>query len=512
MALQLYNTLTRTKEDFAPLQEGRVGIYVCGPTVYEHSHVGHAKSYVSFDVIVRYLRYVGYKVTYIQNITDVGHLLGDTDEGEDRLIRQSRLEQKHPMEIAEYYTRSYFEDMDALGVVRPDISPRATGHIIEQIELVRTLLAKGYAYETNGSVYFEIGKFKDYGRLSGRNVEELIAGRRVEVKSEKRHPADFALWKKAEPAHIMQWPSPWGMGYPGWHVECSAMSMKYLGQSFDIHGGGLDNQFPHHESEIAQSVCATGKPFAKYWIHNNLVTVNGQKMSKSLGNTVALKDTFGTFSPLVVRFFILQSHYRSTLDFSEQALTAADEGLEKLHNTVRNLRDQIAASDEGSNANVSLESHKARFLEAMNDDFNAPQAIAVLFEYTKDVNGLINSGEKFSRSSLQKIDDLYSELGERILGIIPTATEKLLLPRRRASVQGVGSMSASVKVEVGESVGTNLSTTDSERRLIQVLVDLRNEARLNKLWNFSDRIRGELSKLGIILEDKKDGTVWKRSR
>jgi len=504
MALRIYSTLTRTKEDFIPFHEGRVGIYVCGPTVYEHSHVGHAKSYVSFDVIVRYLRYLGYKVTYIQNITDVGHLLGDTNEGEDRLIRQSRLEQKHPMEIAEFYTRSYFEDMDALGVVRPDISPRATGHIIEQIELVRTLLAKGYAYETNGSVYFEVGKFKDYGRLSGRNVEELISGTRVEARSEKHHAADFALWKKAEPAHIMQWPSPWGMGYPGWHAECSAMSMKYLGQSFDIHGGGLDNQFPHHESEIAQSVCATGKPFAKYWIHNNLVTVNGQKMSKSLGNTIALKNAFKTFSPLVVRFFILQSHYRSTLDFSEKAVGAADEGLEKLHNTVRNLREQSAMSNEGHEANVSLESYKARFLDAMNDDFNTPQAIAVLFEYTKDVNALLNSGEKFSRSSLQKIDDLYSELGERILGIIPTATKELLSPRVRTESIG---MSAEYAV-----AAPTITTEALEQRFIQLLVDLRNEARANKLWSFSDRLRDELAKLGIILEDKKDGTMWKKSR
>jgi cysteinyl-tRNA synthetase len=506
MPLQLYNTLTRAKEEFQPLHEGHVGTYVCGPTVYEHSHVGHAKSYVSFDVIVRYLRYLGYKVTYIQNITDVGHLLGDTDEGEDRLIRQSKLEQKHPMAVAEYYTRSYFEDMDALGVARPDISPHATGHIIEQIELVKTLLAKGYAYETNGSVYFEVAKFNDYGRLSGRNVEELIAGTRVEVKSEKHHPADFALWKKAEPAHIMQWPSPWGMGYPGWHIECSAMSMKYLGESFDIHGGGLDNQFPHHESEIAQSVCATGKPFVKYWIHNNLVTVNGQKMSKSLRNTIALKDAFKTFSPLVVRFFILQSHYRSTLDFSEQALSAADEGLAKLHNTVRNLRHQMASSDAGREASVPLDSYKARFIEAMNDDFNTPQAIAVLFEYTKDVNALLNSGERYSRDSLQKIDGLFSELGEGILGVIPLETEKLLLPKRKQA--------ASVGEEPHPHEGLQgiATSTDFERRLIQALVDLRNEARSNKLWSFSDRIRDELNKLGVMLEDKKDGTVWKKSR
>ncbi|MEK6570027.1 MAG: cysteine--tRNA ligase [Bacteroidota bacterium] len=507
MALRIYNTLSRTKEEFIPVNEGRVGIYVCGPTVYGHSHIGHAKSYVSFDVIVRYLRYLGYKVTYIQNITDVGHLLGDTDEGEDRLIRQSKIEQKHPMEIAEEYARSYFEDMDALGIIRPDISPRATGHIIEQIEIVKRLIEKGFAYEGDSSVYFDVRKFQDYGKLSRRSLDEIVEGTRVQVRTEKRHPADFALWKKAEKGHIMRWPSPWGEGYPGWHVECSAMSMKYLGETFDIHGGGMDNQFPHHECEIAQSECATGKPFVKYWIHNNLVTVNGQKMSKSLGNVILLKDAFKKHDPLVVRFFILQSHYRSTLDFSEEALGVADEGLERLHNTVRNLRDQIGTSADGHEADVPLDSYKARFLEAMNDDFNTPQAIAVLFQYTKEVNALLNSGEKFSRSSVQRIDDLYSELGgERILGIVPSSTDKLLLPKRTLSIF------AAEDIKVDEAGGPTLTPTDDERRLIQLLVDLRTEARANKLWGFSDKIRDELSKLSVILEDKKDGTVWKKSR
>ena len=506
MALRVYNTLKRMKEDFSPIVKDRVGIYVCGPTVYGHSHIGHAKSYVSFDVLVRYLRYLGFTVKYIQNITDVGHLLGDSDEGEDRLILQSKIEQKHPMEIAEYYTRSYFEDMDALGVVRPDISPRATGHIIEQIEIVKTLLARGYAYEANGSVYFEVSKFKDYGKLSGRNVEELLAGTRVEVKSEKHHPADFALWKKAEPTHIMQWPSPWGIGYPGWHLECSAMSMKYLGPEFDIHGGGLDNQFPHHESEIAQSVSATGKPFAKYWIHNNLVTVNGQKMSKSLGNVITLKEVFQKYDPLVIRFFILQSHYRSTLDFSEGALKAADEGLEKLHNTVRNLREQIATSTDGHENNIPASSYKVRFLEAMEDDLNTPQAIAILFEYSKEVNSLLHSGES-AAGGLRKLDNLYSELGgEKILGIIPNLTERLLLPKRKLEA------SRAENITVPEDVQLTLNPTDIERRLIQLLVDLRTEVRTNKLWALSDKIREELNKLGVILEDKKEGTVWKKSR
>jgi len=346
MALVLYNTLTRKKEEFTPLHEKYVGMYVCGPTVYGHSHIGHAKSYVSFDTIVRYLRYSGYKVTYVQNITDVGHLLGDTNEGEDRLLKQGRLEHKHPMEVAEEYTKSYFEDMDALGILRPDISPRATGHIIEQIEIIKTLIEKGFAYESNGSVYFDVAKDKEYGKLSGRNTEEVESGVRIEVKSEKRDPNDIALWKRAEPEHIMRWPSPWSVGFPGWHIECSAMSAKYLGQPFDIHGGGMDNKFPHHECEIAQSECAFGKQFVRYWIHNNLVTVSGQKMSKSLGNVFLLKDLFKKYHPLVIRFFILQSHYRSTLDFSEEALTGAKTGLEKLHNTVRNLQNELQAASE----------------------------------------------------------------------------------------------------------------------------------------------------------------------
>ena len=326
MPLHLYNTLTRKKEQFIPLEEGKVKMYVCGPTVYGLSHLGHAKTYVSFDVILRYLRYCNYKVLYVQNITDVGHLTDDADEGEDKIVKQAKKDKLHPMQVVEMYTREYFADMDALNILRPDISPRATGHIPEQIEMVQQLIEKGFAYEVNGSVYFDVSKDKEYGKLSGRTLEEAESGTRVNVKSEKRNPADFALWKKAEPNHIMQWNSPWGKGFPGWHLECSAMSMKYLGETFDIHGGGMDNQFPHHECEIAQSECATQKPFVKYWLHNNLVTVNGKKMGKSLGNFITLKDIFKKYDPLVIRFFILQSHYRSTLDFSEQALEGAAKG------------------------------------------------------------------------------------------------------------------------------------------------------------------------------------------
>jgi len=355
MGLQLYNSLTRRLDEFKPINKDRVGIYVCGPTVYGHAHLGHAKSYVSFDVLVRYLRYLGYNVTYVQNITDVGHLTDDADEGEDKIVKAARKEKKHPMALAEYYTRSYFEDMDKLNCVRPDISPRASGHIVEQIELVKTLLEKGYAYEVNGSVYFDVSKFKDYGKLSGRNVEEMEAGARVEVSPDKKNPADFAIWKKAEPNHIMQWPSPWGRGFPGWHLECSVMSTKYLGQPFDIHGGGMENKFPHHECEIAQSEAANGVPFVKYWLHNNMVTVDGQKMGKSLNNFITLKHAFtGTherltrsYDPLAVRQLILNSHYRSPIDFSDAALFAAQSGYNKITETVRVVRKAISIARDG---------------------------------------------------------------------------------------------------------------------------------------------------------------------
>ena len=493
MSLKLYNTLTRKKEEFKPISEGRVNMYVCGPTVYGHSHIGHAKSYVSFDVIVRYLRYSGYKTLYVQNITDVGHLLGETNEGEDRLLRQGRLEQKHPMQIAEEYTQSYFEDMDALGVVRPDISPRATGHIGEQIEIVQELIRKGFAYEVNGSVYFDVSKDKEYGKLSGRSMDEAEVGTRVETRSEKRHPNDFALWKFAEPEHIMRWQSPWGVGFPGWHVECSAMSMKYLGTTFDIHGGGMDNQFPHHECEIAQSECATGKPFVKYWIHNNLVTVAGQKMSKSLGNVILLKDAFKKYSPVVVRFFILQSHYRSTLDFSDEALEGASKGLEKLLNTIRNVRaeiEKLGKTEDGkmgksesievdsqSSGLVNLEGFKKAFLEAMDDDFNTPQAVGVLFDLNREVNTII-AGGKGDEKLFLSVDALYSDLGGNILGIVPD------------------------KIELQSSGST------SESDLIQFIIELRTEARAQKLWAMSDKIRDGLANFGIVLEDKKDGTTW----
>ena len=481
MSLSIYNSLTRKKEVFTPLHKGSVGMYVCGPTVYSDSHVGHAKSYVSFDIIVRYLRHLGYKVLYVQNITDVGHLL---DSGEDRMLKQSKIEHLHPMQIAETITRSYFEDMDALSVVRPDISPRATGHIVEQIELVRQLLEKGFAYKVNGSVYFDVRKFKEYGKLSGRTVEEAVEGTRVGIRDEKRNPEDFALWKKAEPEHIMRWPSPWSEGFPGWHVECSAMSMKYLGETFDIHGGGLDNQFPHHEAEVAQSESATGKPFVKYWIHNNLVTVNGKKMSKSLGNFVTLKDLFKKFDPMAVRFFILQSHYRSTLDFSDEAMQGAEAGLEKLLNFVREVRERVdkEQSEGAGNVKADFSPYEKEMQEAMDDDFNAPKVIAALFRLATDVNSRYFNGAPLSLGSLKDMERILDAYGTGILGVVPKR---------------------------GELVGAADHLSFSG--IVELVIGLRAEARKQKQWALSDMIRDGLKELGIVIEDKKDGTSWRKS-
>jgi cysteinyl-tRNA synthetase len=489
MTLQVYNSLTRQKEEFNPIEPGFVGIYVCGPTVYGHAHIGHGKSYVSFDVIVRYLRYLGYKVRYVQNITDVGHLTDDADAGEDKIIKQAKKERLEPMEVVETYTRSFFEDMDALNNLRPDISPRASAHIPEQIALVEELLETEHAYESNGSVYFDVSSFNDYGKLSGRKVEELAEGVRINVRSEKRHPTDFALWKKAESGHLMQWPSPWGEGYPGWHIECSVMSTKYLGQPFDIHGGGLENIFPHHESEIAQSEASHDQKFANYWLHNNMVTVNGMKMGKSLGNAINLKDAFqGThpllskpYSPLTIRFFILSSHYRSPLDFSDEALQAAEKGLARLHATVKLVRDQLQQVSPGDVPEAVTElinRHKQAFEDAMNDDFNTAQAIATLFEFTKEVNTLLNAEQALSQETLAAINNIYQTLGEDVLGLI----------------------SQTFTTESGD---------DLINGLLNVLIQIRQEARSHKDWATADAIRNKLAELDIALEDRPDGTIWK---
>ncbi len=491
MGLELYNSYTRAKEEFKPLKDGRVGIYVCGPTVYGHSHLGHAKSYVSFDILVRYLRYLGYSVTYVQNITDVGHLTDDADEGEDKLAVAARKEHKHPMALAEYYTRSYFEDMDKLNCVRPDISPRASGHIVEQIELVKKLIEKGYAYEANGSVYFDVAKFTEYGKLSGRNIEEMMAGARVEVSAEKRSPVDFALWKKAEPNHIMQWPSPWGMGYPGWHLECSVMSTKYLGQPFDIHGGGMENKFPHHDCEIAQAEAANGVQFVRYWLHNNMVTVDGQKMGKSLNNFINVKQAFGGsherltrgYDPLAVRQLILNSHYRSPLDFSDAALFAAQSGYDKITETVKQLRKAIAegASGEMDEAVAGqLAELKQKFEAAMNDDLNTSIALSVVFELVRMAKGLLEKKET-SAETLIAVENMFNKLGGEVLGV--------------------------VKEEYAEAGTADEAMIDA---LVAGLIHQRAEARKRKDFAAADKIRDELGAVGIVLEDKPGGTSWRR--
>ncbi|MEJ2634543.1 MAG: cysteine--tRNA ligase, partial [Calditrichia bacterium] len=473
MSLTIYNTLSRKKEEFIPLVPNRVHIYVCGPTVYGHPHIGHAKSYISFDAVVRYFRYLGYLVKYVQNITDVGHLTDDADEGEDKIQKQARAEKLDPMEIAEHYTWSYFDDMQKLGVIRANIFPRATGHIPEQIDVVQTLVEKGYAYEVNGNVYFDVSKFKEYGRLSGRNVEEMEAGARVEVNPEKKHPADFALWKKAESGHLMNWKSPWSEGYPGWHIECSTMSMKYLGETFDIHGGGIENIFPHHECEIAQSEAATGKPFVRYWMHNNMVTVDGTKMGKSLGNFITIKDALKKYTPVTLRYFVLSSHYRSALDFSDEALEAAQKGIERLLGTIRNLRNSLPKAGALSDFQppFNLDQFRIRFEEMMNDDFNTPRAIAVLFDLSREVNTYINSEQPLQREFLEKIDEQYQRLGGEVLGLIP---EDLM---------------AEVKGEMSGSV----------EKIIQVAIDIRNRMRQEKRFDLADEVRDGLGKVGVTL-------------
>lgn len=478
MTLKIYNVLTRKKEAFVPLQEGRVNMYVCGPTVYDYSHIGHAKTYVGFDVVVRYLRYVGYDVLYVQNITDVGHLL---DSGEDRILRKARQASSTPAQIVERYARIYFDNMDALGVTRPDISPKASGHVPEQIEMVQTLIAKGHAYEANGSVYFDVSSFPEYGKLSGRRVEELEGGTRIGVLDEKRHPSDFALWKKAQPEHIMRWNSPWGEGFPGWHVECSAMAGKYLGETFDIHGGGIDNIFPHNECEIAQSEATHGETFANYWMLTGSLTLEGVKMSKSLGNTLTIGDALARWRPEAIRAFILSSHYSNPIDFSDEAIEAARKGWERMWGAVRLVREQLRSTRPGDptdTVTTLIETTKASFIEKMNDDFNAPAAVAVLQDLTRQVNTLLNEGGEQTAGSLEAIDALYRELGGDVLGIIPDQAE----------------------------VGANAEREDG---LIRLLIDLRMAARSGRDWATADKIRNQLSELGVMLEDRPDGTIWK---
>jgi cysteinyl-tRNA synthetase len=480
MALQVFNRLTRRKEPFEPLVDGEVKMYVCGPTVYDHAHIGHAKTYVSFDVINRYLRYSGYNVRYVQNITDVGHLL---DSGEDRILKKAGALSLEPMEVAEQYTWSYFDDMDALNVRRPDISPRASCHIPEQIEMTERLIETGHAYVAdNGDVYFDVNSFPEYGKLTGQKVEDLIGGSRVEPGSAKRNPADFALWRHAEPEHLMQWNSPWGRGFPGWHTECSVMAMKYLGETFDIHGGGLENRFPHNECEIAQSESLTGKPFARYWLLTGSLTIDGVKMSKSLGNFVTIKDALSRYKPEAIRSFILSTHYGHPVDYSDAALESAEKGWERIMGAVGLVRQALTSAPEGDSGfafREVLQRQREQFIAAMDDDFNAPQALAALQSLTREVNTLLNSPQEVGREVLSEIDELYRELGGEVLGIVPD--------------------------EIAGS-GVDADRLDG---LVQLLISTRNQARESKDYALADRIRSELADLGVQLEDRPDGTIYR---
>jgi len=485
--LFIYNSLSKKKELFKPLHPPFVGLYVCGPTVYSDTHLGHARPAITFDLLFRYLTHLEYKVRYVRNITDVGHLENETlGEGEDRIEKKARQEQLEPMEVVQKYVNIYHRNMDQLNTLSPSIEPRATGHIVEQIELIKILIKNGYAYESNGSVYFDILKYNEkynYGKLSGRVLDELISNTRdIEGQDEKRNSFDFALWKKASPEHLMRWPSPWSNGFPGWHLECSAMSIKYLGEEFDIHGGGMDLQFPHHECEIAQSTAALGKESVHYWMHNNMISINGQKMARSLGNFITLDQLFSgnhpvleqAYSPMTIRFFILQAHYRSTVDFSNEALQAAEKGLQKLMKALASLN-KLKPSDQSTIDIIKL---KEKCYEALDDDLNSPVLLSHLFEGVRFINSVIDGSEKIDAPALESLKTLFNTFVLEILGL------------------------------KDESSGMGDEKLTGE--LMNIIIDLRQAAKNNKDWSTSDKIRKDLKNAGIALNDLKDGVEWER--
>ena len=489
--LLIYNTLTRTKQLFEPIHAPNVGMYVCGPTVYGDPHLGHARPAITFDILFRYLKHLGYKVRYVRNITDVGHLEHDADEGDDKIEKKARLEQLEPMEIAQYYTNRYHDAMKALNVLPPSIEPHATGHIIEQEELVKEILANGYAYESNGSVYFDIEKYNHdhkYGILSGRNLDDVINNsRELDGVGEKHNQVDFALWKKAQPEHIMRWPSPWSDGFPGWHCECTAMGRKYLGAHFDIHGGGMDLVFPHHECEIAQAVASQGEPMVKYWMHNNMITINGQKMGKSLGNFITLEQFFTgshellkqAFSPMAIRFFILSAHYRGTVDFSNDALVASEKGLERLMNGLSDLdRIQPQAECDAQTKKVVKELRQKCY-DAMNDDLATPLVISHLFEACSVVNKLIDHKATICAECLEELRATMRLFAFDILGL------------------------------ADEKAANNEAREEAYGKVVDMVLDLRSKARANKDWATCDQIRDALKAAGFEVKDTKDGCVWK---
>lgn len=482
----IYNSLSRQKEVFKPLNPPFAGIYVCGPTVYSNAHLGHARPAITFDLLYRYLLHLGYKVRYVRNITDVGHLENDADEGEDKIEKTARLEHLEPMEVVQNYMNTFHRNMDQLNTLKPSIEPRASGHIIEQQEFIRLLLDKGYAYEVNGSVYFDVLKYNQtykYGKLSGRILEDLQTNtRELEGQEEKRNPFDFALWKKASPGHLMKWPSQWSDGYPGWHLECSAMSIKYLGEVFDIHGGGMDLQFPHHECEIAQSTGALGHESVRYWMHNNMITINGQKMARSLGNFITLDQLFSgdhpmleqAYSPMTIRFFILQAHYRSTVDFSNEALQAAEKGLQRLFKGLETL----AKLKPSESSTVDINDLKKKCYDAIDDDLNSPVLLSYLFEGVKYINQVNDGTEKLNAEDLESLKNLLHTFVFDILGL-----------------------------DAGSESGGDLKLTGE---LMNIIIGLRQDARVKKDFATSDKIRDELKKAGVILKDKKEGVEWEK--
>lgn len=485
MKLTIHNTLTRKKEEFKPLHEPNVGMYVCGPTVYGDPHLGHARPAITFDILFRLLKHLGYKVRYVRNITDVGHLEHDADEGEDKIAKKARLEQLEPMEIVQYYTLRYHKAMDMLNVLPPSIEPSASGHIIEQITLVKKILENGYAYESEGSVYFDVEKYnKDhhYGVLSNRNIEDMLnTTRELDGQAEKHNPVDFALWKKAQPEHIMRWPSPWGNGFPGWHCECTAMGKKYLGEHFDIHGGGMDLIFPHHECEIAQAVASQGSDMVRYWMHNNMITVNGQKMGKSLGNFITLEEFFTgskkllmqAYAPMTIRFFILQAHYRSTVDFSNEALQAAEKGLERLLEAYSHLQKLTPANS----SSIDVKGLRQKCEEAICDDLNTPIVISHLFDASKAINTIHDGNGTISAEDLEELREVYKLFIEDILGL-----------------------------QTGATI-TN-GNEEAYGKAIDLLLSIRQQAKENKDWATSDQIRNEMAAFGFKVKDTKDGFEW----
>ena len=481
--LKVYNSLTSEKEIFTSIHEGRVGMYVCGPTVYSNVHLGNVRTFLSFDMIFRYLLHLGYKVRYVRNITDVGHLENDADEGEDRIAKKARLEEVEPMEIVQRYTVDFHQILDQMNFLPPSIEPTATGHLIEQIEIVQKIIDNGFAYESNGSVYFDVVKFneqKTYGKLSGRNIEDMIANTRdLDGVSDKKNPQDFALWKKAEPQHIMRWPSPWSDGFPGWHLECTAMSTKYLGKKFDIHGGGMDLKFPHHESEIAQNEAACGAEPVNYWLHTNMLLLNSKKMAKSTGNYILPNEIFTgkndllskAFEPSVVRFFMLQAHYRSIFDFSNDALLASEKGYYRLIESLDNL-EQLST---GSQSDFDVLAWKKQCYEAMNDDFNTPILIAQLFEASKQINTIKDGKAQITPTDLDLLKITFKTFVFDVLGLTPAKNNN-----QSQHIDGA----------------------------MNLLIELRKKARDSKDFAMSDHIRDELAKVGVQLKDGKEGTSY----